>query len=167
MRARIGVACIVVTCAIAFVACGGDDDGDAERPSPSSSNDASAEAQSGGDGATPPSDSGAKSDASTIDGGPDQKGQATYYDADGTGSCGFPKSTDLNVAAMNGTQYSKSLCGKCVDVTGPLGSVVVRIVDLCPGCKNGDLDLSKSAFQKIAKLSAGRVAITWHYVACP
>lgn len=94
-------------------------------------------------------------------------GEATYYAADGTGACGFAASpNDLNVAALNGDQYQKSWCGKCVLVKGPNGSVKVRIVDLCPGCAHGDLDLSKQAFTAIAALSAGRVKITWHTVTC-
>jgi expansin (peptidoglycan-binding protein) len=51
-------------------------------------------------------------------------------------------------------------------VTGPKGSVKVRIVDLCPGCSHGDLDLSEEAFTTIASKSAGRVKITWHVVTC-
>ena len=67
---------------------------------------------------------------------------------------------------MNGAQYQKSLCGQCVLVTGPKGTVKVRIVDLCPGCAMGGLDLSSQAFAAIAALSAGRVKITWHFVPC-
>jgi expansin (peptidoglycan-binding protein) len=94
-------------------------------------------------------------------------GQATYYNADGTGACGFKATpNDLNVAAMNGSQYKKSLCGQCVLVTGPKGMVKVRIVDLCPGCAQGDLDLSKQAFAAISPLSAGRIKIKWHFVPC-
>ena len=94
-------------------------------------------------------------------------GEATYYDADGTGACGFKATpNDLDVAAMNGSQYKKSWCGQCVLVTGPSGMVKVRIVDLCPGCAFGGLDLSKQAFAAIAALSAGRVKITWHFVPC-
>ena len=94
-------------------------------------------------------------------------GEATYYAADGTGACGFKASpNDLLVAAMNKSQYSKSRCGQCVLVTGPKGTVKVRIVDLCPGCSHGDLDLSEEAFMAVASLSAGRVKITWHVVTC-
>lgn len=94
-------------------------------------------------------------------------GEATYYDADGTGACGFAATpSDLDVAAMNGSQYKRSWCGQCVLVTGPSGMVKVRIVDLCPGCAFGGLDLSKQAFGAIAALSAGRVKITWHFVPC-
>jgi expansin (peptidoglycan-binding protein) len=70
------------------------------------------------------------------------------------------------VAAMNKAQYAKSVCGKCILVTGPKGTVKVRIVDLCPGCASGDVDLSEEAFAKIALLSAGRVKISWSFVTC-
>lgn len=95
-------------------------------------------------------------------------GEGTYYSADGTGNCSFDASpNDLMVAAMNAPDYqSAALCGACLAVTGPNGSVVVRVVDQCPECKHGDLDLSPQAFQKLAPLSAGRVPITWHQVAC-
>jgi expansin (peptidoglycan-binding protein) len=98
----------------------------------------------------------------------DASGEATYYAADGTGSCSFDASPDdLMVAAMNAPDYANAAwCGACVAVTGPTGSVVVRIVDQCPGCAHGDLDLSEEAFAMISPLSAGRVAITWHEVAC-
>ena len=112
--------------------------------------------------------SGGGSDASRdAAGSVDYSGEATYYAADGTGACGLKASpNDLLVAAMNKSQYSKSRCGQCVLVTGPKGTVKVRIVDLCPGCANGDLDLSEQAFAAIASLSAGRVKITWHVVTC-
>src|SRR5579871_1280562 len=47
-------------------------------------------------------------------------GQGTFYSADGTGNCGFDKSADLMVAAMNHTDYAGSaVCGECVAITGP------------------------------------------------
>jgi expansin len=150
--------------------CGGDDEG-LDVTSGSSGKDDGGAGSGVNDGATTPSSDAlaAKQDASGADAalGPEESGEATYYAADGTGACGFKATTNLDVAAMNKAQYSKANCGKCVSVTGPKGVVVVRIVDLCPGCSSGDLDLSKTAFAKIANLSAGRVAITWHFVACP
>jgi expansin (peptidoglycan-binding protein) len=97
---------------------------------------------------------------------PAYQGQATYYYATGAGACSFdPSPHDLMVAAMNATQYdTAALCGAYVDVTGPKGTVTVRVVDLCPGCKAGDLDLSQEAFAQIADLAQGRVAITWQVV---
>jgi expansin (peptidoglycan-binding protein) len=95
-------------------------------------------------------------------------GEATFYDATGAGNCSFDESpNDLLVGAMNNADYGTAdLCGGCVEVSGPDGSVVVRIVDRCPGCDPGDVDLSREAFAMIAPLSAGRVPITWHEVAC-
>jgi expansin (peptidoglycan-binding protein) len=95
-------------------------------------------------------------------------GEATYYAADGSGNCSFDASSDLMVAAINGVDYSNAKwCGACLAVTGPNGEVTVRVVDQCPGCAKGDVDLSREAFEKIAPLSAGRVDITWRPVACP
>jgi expansin (peptidoglycan-binding protein) len=97
-------------------------------------------------------------------------GEGTYYDfADGSGNCSFPATpNDLMVAAMNHTDYAGSAaCGACVRIDGPDGSVDVRIVDRCPECPAGDIDLSPDAFAQIAELSAGRVAISWQYIECP
>ena len=69
-------------------------------------------------------------------------GEATYYDADGSGNCSFEPSSDLMVAAINGVDYDDAKwCGACLGVTGPSGEVTVRVVDQCPGCAKGDLDL--------------------------
>jgi expansin (peptidoglycan-binding protein) len=97
-----------------------------------------------------------------------ESGDGTYYAADGTGACSFDASpTDLMVAAMNAPDYATAAwCGACLEVQGPNGTITVRVVDECPGCQHGDLDLSQQAFQQIAALSAGRVPITWHEVAC-
>lgn len=95
-------------------------------------------------------------------------GEGTYYDADGSGNCSFPASPgDLLVAAMNELDYDGSaVCGACVAIDGPDGSVAVRIVDRCPECARGDIDMSPQAFERIAPLAAGRVPISWRYVAC-
>jgi expansin (peptidoglycan-binding protein) len=92
-------------------------------------------------------------------------GQATYYAATGDGNCMFgPSPGDLMVAAMNDPEYAvASVCGASVHVKGPKGEVTVRIVDRCPECPKGNLDLSKEAFMKIADTLQGRVAITWNY----
>lgn len=116
-------------------------------------------------------DASSESGAATDSGGawqePEQSGEATHYDAEGVGACGIQTPPDYLVAAINDEQYSKANCGRCVSVMGPSGTVVVRIIDKCPGCDAGDLDLSQTAFSKIAPLSAGRVKITWSFVDCP
>jgi expansin (peptidoglycan-binding protein) len=97
-----------------------------------------------------------------------EQGVATYYDATGAGNCSFdPSPSDLDVAAMDDPEWQgSSVCGACATVMGPKGNVTVRIVDRCPECEKGHLDLSKQAFAKIADLSAGRVPITWSIVSC-
>lgn len=100
--------------------------------------------------------------------GQPESGHATYYAADGSGNCGFdPSPNDLDVAAMDAAEWNGSaVCGECVAITGPKGSVTVRIVDQCPDCEQGHLDLSQEAFAKIADVSAGNVAITWQVTSC-
>jgi expansin len=100
---------------------------------------------------------------------PTRKGDATYYTfADGSGACGFPATPDdLMVGAMNAPDYGNSApCGACARVVGPKGEVTIRVVDLCPECAKGSIDLSPQAFEQIAELEQGRVAITWQYVPC-
>lgn len=100
---------------------------------------------------------------------PKATGEATYYtEADGSGNCSFPATpNDLFVGAMNQLDYANSAaCGACATIDGPNGSITVRIVDRCPECAKGDIDLSPVAFDQIAPRSAGRVPIQWRYVPC-
>src|SRR5512135_3134445 len=97
---------------------------------------------------------------------PIHQGIATYYYATGAGACSFdPSPSNLMVAAMDAPEWNNSaVCGEYVQVWGPKGTVTVRIVDLCPECGVGHLDLSEQAFALIANLSAGVVSITWQVV---
>ncbi len=135
-----------------------------------SSDDAPVDATSGADaGASTTGDSGkGGNNVSTEPIGATNEGEITYYDATGAGACSFdPSPNDLDVAAMNAPQYGNSApCGSCAKITGPKGTLVVRIVDLCPECKKGDLDLSREAFAKLAEPKAGRVKISWEPVRC-
>jgi len=70
----------------------------------------------------------------------------------------------MMIAAMNHTDYeSARACGAYVQVRAANGaSITVRIVNECPlPCAPGQLDLSQQAFAKLAKLSVGRLPITW------
>lgn len=97
-----------------------------------------------------------------------QQGIATYYDATGAGHCGYDASpNDMDVAAMNAPQfYGSAVCGTCAEIEGPKGTVVVRVVDSCPECNEGHLDLSRQAFGKIADMVDGRVTTRWRLVPC-
>jgi expansin (peptidoglycan-binding protein) len=69
------------------------------------------------------------------------------------------------VAAMNADEYGNATaCGTYVYLTGPKGAITVRIVDLCPECGAGHLDLSLEAFSRIAEPVQGRVPITWQVI---
>ena len=96
-----------------------------------------------------------------------QKGKATYFGLDGTlGNCSFPSppADDLFVA-LGPEQYSAAAaCGTYIDVTGPKGKVRVKVIDSCPECPVGHLDLSLTAFRKIADEEAGIVPITYRSV---
>jgi hypothetical protein len=52
-------------------------------------------------------------------------------------------------------------------VSGPDGSVTVEVVDQCPECQAGHIDLSEQAFARIAPLSAGLVPVTYHTIVDP
>ncbi|KAJ1893815.1 hypothetical protein LPJ66_005546 [Kickxella alabastrina] len=107
-------------------------------------------------------------------GGETFSGDGTYYNPSvGTGSCGTLNSDSELVAAINAPQYgtdanpnNAAVCGKCILVKGPNGQVKVTVVDKCPPCKQGDLDLSPAAFEQIAEFDQGRVPITWQFVSC-
>lgn len=98
-----------------------------------------------------------------------QEGLITFYAADGTGNCLYDASPqDMAVAALNIGQFLESaVCGSCVEINGPKGTLRVRIVDSCPDCPlRGHLDLSAQAFEKLANPLDGRVKVTWRMVSC-
>ena len=100
-----------------------------------------------------------------------KKGKATYFFLEGTlGNCSFPSppADDLYVALGQKNQYSNgAACGTYIDVTGPKGKTRVKVVDSCPECPAGHLDLSLTAFKKIGAQSAGIIPITYKTVPNP
>lgn len=113
--------------------------------------------------------------------------QAQTFTGDGTsytlgsvssGNCNFmaaAASAATNYAAINQAQWdSLKNCGRCAQVScvdaacaDKTVSEVVHIVDRCPECKSGDLDLSPSVFKKITGSSPSRLKIQWKFVDCP
>ncbi|KAF9929170.1 hypothetical protein BGZ65_005918 [Modicella reniformis] len=91
------------------------------------------------------------------------KGRATYYNPDGKGSCGDELSNNM-VAALNGSQMKKDICGKSIKVTYEGKSVVVKVLDTCPGCPKGAVDLSEAAFKQLADLDKGVIQVAWSFV---
>ncbi|MEV6845925.1 expansin EXLX1 family cellulose-binding protein [Actinoplanes sp. NPDC051411] len=97
-------------------------------------------------------------------------GKATFYDLDGgTPNCSYPSAPDDDLfVALGPSEYSNAAaCGTYLDVTGPEGKVRVKVVDKCPECDAGHLDLSRTAFKKIGAESAGVIPITYKTVVNP
>lgn len=100
--------------------------------------------------------------------GPSGSGQATFFSTTGTGNCALPfTDADFGAAVAPGLYQGSAACGRCARVTGPLGTVTVRIVDQCPTCAANDLDLTPSAFAAIGTPSNGIEPVTWQVVDCP
>lgn len=95
-------------------------------------------------------------------------GEGTYYaQVSSGGHCSYGQVSTTYFGAMNHTDYANSeACGMCLQITGPNGSTKVQIVDECPECAPGDVDLSEAAFTKLAPLVQGRIPISWTYVPC-
>ncbi len=96
-------------------------------------------------------------------------GDATFYTfANGAGACLYDPTSDFHIAALNISDWADSAwCGACADLSGPNGtSVRVRIVDECPDCAPGQLDLHPDAFAALAPKELGRIQISWSFVAC-
>jgi expansin (peptidoglycan-binding protein) len=97
-------------------------------------------------------------------------GEATHYVLQaGAGNCSYPgpPASQLFVALSPGEYDSAAACGSYVQVTGPDGSVTAEVIDQCPPCQAGHVDLSEQAFARIAPLAAGLVPVTYHTVADP
>ncbi len=99
------------------------------------------------------------------------EGEGTQYGgvAGGNGgNCGiYVEDGDFYHCAMNHAQYdSSNACGACVRVLGPMGEITLKVVDRCPECKPGDIDMSTEAFASIAQMKDGRIPIKWQYVPC-
>jgi len=126
-----------------------------------SSGDASAEANAG---------AGAETSAPVPSGG--NSGEATYFEP-GLGACGDTHNSSQAIAAVSHYIYGdyanpneSQVCNKCVKVKSDHGSVICQVVDRCPTCEPGSLDLSPTAFQALGELATGRIAITWDWVPC-
>ncbi|KAG7380085.1 hypothetical protein PHYPSEUDO_007791 [Phytophthora pseudosyringae] len=112
---------------------------------------------------------------------------AEHFEGDGTtytlgevgsGNCNLMSWNSIaptNYAALNNEQWNNlGNCGRCAQVScidekcaDQTASAIVQIVDRCPECKYGDLDLSPSVFKTITGSDPSRLAIRWQFVACP
>ena len=91
------------------------------------------------------------------------EGIATSYESNDGGNCMMPgPPADRLDAALSHDEYGTAdACGGYLDVTGPRGTVRVLITNQCPECPVGHVDLSSTAFARIADPVAGRVPVTY------
>ncbi|KAI8889234.1 hypothetical protein K501DRAFT_171428 [Backusella circina FSU 941] len=98
-------------------------------------------------------------------------GKGTFYNV-GLGSCGDLDTDDELVVAVNKAQMDNGAnpnknpkCEHMVSISGTDGSVVARIVDACPSCAEGALDMSPTVFEKVCgELGKGTCGITWSFL---
>ncbi|KAI0124779.1 RlpA-like double-psi beta-barrel-protein domain-containing protein-containing protein [Xylariales sp. AK1849] len=103
----------------------------------------------------------------------DVAGQSTFYGGNlNGGTCSFTTMSSIP-SGLYGTAFSGSAwdnaanCGACIKVTGPNGkSITAMIVDECPECNAGHLDLFEIAFEQLGSTSAGTIATSYSFVAC-
>jgi expansin (peptidoglycan-binding protein) len=83
-------------------------------------------------------------------------------------ACLLPCPADDLYVAINPTDYAGSeACGACMEVTGPLGTVTVSVIENCAGaCVDGEIELSEAAFAQIADVSEGHAEVSWRLVSC-
>ena len=96
-------------------------------------------------------------------------GTATHYVLTGLPNCSYPSppADDLFVALPPSQYDGAAACGGYLTITGPDGSVTVQVIDQCPDCAAGHIDLSEPAFAKLAPLSAGLINVRYQYLADP
>jgi expansin len=102
--------------------------------------------------------------------GPLMHGQAYYYNpGDGDGSCSFGSLPAAGwYVSVGPAQYAGgAACGSYLEVSGPDGMVRAEVVDLCPGCADGGLDMSEAAFGRVASTAAGTAAVSYRVVRDP
>lgn len=86
------------------------------------------------------------------------------------GNCTYGPSDDTMVVGVSEFDYGGSTgCGGCLEVErAGVARVVVRVVDSCAACTQGELVLSEDAFLVLeSNIDVGVVPVTWRWVECP
>lgn len=90
----------------------------------------------------------------------------TYYDV-GLGACGqYNVATDFIVALNTpqfGSGYPGPNCFKTITMSYGGKTTTATIMDECPGCPYGGLDLSRGLFQFFAPESVGVIYAEWYF----
>ena len=112
------------------------------------------------------------------------KGRMTYYGDGGDcpsnialPACGFVDFNTKYYVAMNFHQYDSTLinssnpndakvCNTCIKITYDNKSVIGKVIDKCPVCPEGAIDVSRTIFKKFADLDVGVIDVSWETVSC-
>ncbi|ORY30254.1 hypothetical protein LY90DRAFT_424266, partial [Neocallimastix californiae] len=90
-------------------------------------------------------------------------------------ACGIVDFDTQYYVAMNHEQYdstltnyanpnSATICNTCIKVTYGNKSVIGKVIDKCPSCAPGTIDVSLPLFEKLADSRLGFVDATWESV---
>lgn len=94
--------------------------------------------------------------------------EATHYVLAGLPNCSYSPPADGLYVALPAPEYaSAAQCGSYLQVTGPDGTVRVEVIDQCPECAAGHIDLSETAFARLAPLSTGLISVSYTPVTDP
>ncbi|KAF5665352.1 extracellular cellulase [Fusarium heterosporum] len=118
----------------------------------------------------PKSSSSTTSKSTAIGNGASVSGSSTFYGGNlSGGNCMFTTYTlpaGILGTAFSGQKWdSAANCGACIEVTGPSGKVKAMIVDKCPECDAGHLDLFPNAFKAVGGTD-GIVKTSYKFVEC-
>jgi expansin (peptidoglycan-binding protein) len=98
------------------------------------------------------------------------QGRAFFYNpGSGQGTCSFGLlPADGLYVSLGAPQYAAgAACGSYLDITGPAGTVRAQVVDNCPGCANGGIDMSAAAFRRVANPSSGVALVSYRLARDP
>ncbi|KAF5646665.1 Expansin 2 [Fusarium tjaetaba] len=115
-----------------------------------------------------PSTTGSKT--TPIGNGASVSGSSTFYGGNlAGGNCMFSTYTlpsGILGTAFSGQKWDNAAnCGACIEVTGPSGTIKAMIVDKCPECDPGHLDLFPDAFKAVGGTD-GIVKTSYKFVEC-
>ncbi|CAP62076.1 uncharacterized protein PODANS_5_460 [Podospora anserina S mat+] len=68
---------------------------------------------------------------------------------------------DFDPQTPGGNPNNNPLCGRRLRASFEGKSVKVAVIDRCPACSAGSLDLSPAAFSQLADLGRGRIQGSW------
>jgi expansin len=94
------------------------------------------------------------------------------------GNCNYMTAgagASVNYAALNAPQFdSTKSCGRCALIScadtrckDKTKTQLVYLLDQCPECKSGDLDVAPSVFKTLTGSDPARYKIKWKFVNCP